>query len=214
MRSVRILVAALVALAGMQTGLGAESLKALARRLKDKGVETTVSAGTPTFTVPGECAPEWEQSLAAELGRHYQSDKKYWGVAISYARSAECSRDDALWADASKHCGSVAQALERQGVPTNAIEIHVQFVADCPKQGALKITFCRKRSWLRRTGDNLVSGVTDVAASPFELPKGVYTRGKKHGLVSGSTVGVVGGFGSAVRRAGNGAVRLLTFWAG
>ena len=50
-----------------------------------------------------------------------------------------------------------------------------------------------------------------------ELPsvdKGVVETGRKQGAVAGGTRGVVRGFGSTLRRAGTGAVRILTFWAG
>lgn len=214
MRPAQFLAALSLAFASMEAGLGSESLKALAARLKAEGVETIMSAGAPTFVIPGASSSQWEMSLAGELGRHYKSDKKYYGVAISYLERGSGSEKDGPWDAATERCGRVAKALERQRVPTNVIEVHVRFLADGPKEGVLNITLGRKRSWIRRAGDNLVSGVTDVAASPLELPKNVYHRGKKEGLVSGSTVGVVGGFGSAVRRAGNGAVRLLTFWAG
>jgi len=76
------------------------------------------------------------------------------------------------------------------------------------------VVLISKRNYLLRVGDNLVDGVTDVVASPTEIPKGVVKEGRKGGAVAGSTKGVVGGFGSTLRRAGNGAVRILTFWAG
>ena len=43
---------------------------------------------------------------------------------------------------------------------------------------------------------------------------GMVDETKESGVVTGVTTGVFSGFGQALRKAGNGTIKLLTFWAG
>ena len=108
----------------------------------------------------------------------------------------------------------MAEALQRHGVPQAQMETYGRYEPSAPKGGMLTVAFHRKRGYLKRVRDNLVGGVATVVTSPAELPKGVMETGRKQGPVAGGTKGVVCGFGSTLRRAGTGAVRILTFWAG
>lgn len=191
-----------------------KSLAALSRDLKEKGVETTSSAGSPTFAMAGCVAPEWDQSWSAKVGQFYASQKTYQGVIVTCLACMTSGEDTDPWASAAKRCSGVVQTLRRQGVPEKEIEVHVHVRSGAAKEGFLQMTLRRERAYLHRAGHNLVSGVKDVVLSPTELPVRAYRRGKQDGVVAGGTVGVVGGVGSALRRAGHGAVRLLTFWAG
>ena len=191
-----------------------ESLAALSHDLKETGIETTTSAGSPTFTVRGCVAPEFDTSWAARIGKFYAVQGEYKGLGVACLECMSSADDPDPWASAAKRCGVVVQALQRQGIRREEIEVHMHVRSGAAEEGLLQVTLRRERPYLQRAGYNLVSGVKDVVLSPTELPKRVYRKGKKDGVVVGSTVGVVGGFGSALRRAGNGAVRMLTFWAG
>lgn len=203
-----------LASAGKGEPVAKGSLAALSRGLEAKGVTTTTSAGSPTFAMAGRASPEWDRSWAAEVGRFYAAQKEFQGVIVTCLACMTSDADADPWSGAAKRCSAVVQALQRQGVPEKEIEVHVHVRSGAAKEGFLQVTLRRERAYLRRAGDNLVSGVKDVVLSPTEVPMGAYRKGKKDGVVAGSTVGVVGGFGSALRRAGNGAVRMLTFWAG
>jgi len=203
-----------VASAGEEGTSTKEALAALSRDLKKKGVETVISAGSPTFTMAGCASPEWDQSWTAKVGRFYAMQKGYQGLIITCLECLSSGGDADPWTNAAKRCRTVVQTLQRQGVSEKEIEVHVHVRSGAAQEGFLQITLGRRRGYLRRAGDNLVSGVKDVVLSPTEVPTRAYQRGKKDGVVAGSTAGVAGGFGSALRRAGHGAVRLLTFWAG
>jgi len=214
MRLAQITAALVSLLACSSDGWGGDALKKLVAELDKRGVKTTITSGTPTFTVLGPASPEWDQSLAARLADHFRSDKSYVGANITHLRRAAAAKSYDVWAPAARRSATMARALQRRGVPAAAIVMGVEVRPDAPRRGALVITFHRKRNWLRRAGDNLVGGLTDVVASPDEVRKGVVTQTKRRGAVAGGATGAVGGFGAAVRRAGTGAVRILTFWAG
>lgn len=214
MRLAPITVSLVSLLACSSDGWGGDALKGLAAELGKRGVKTTITRGTPTFTVLGPTSPEWDQSLATRLAHHFGSDKSYVGADITDLRHDAAAQAYDVWTPAARRAAIVARALQRGGVPAAAIVMGVEVRPDAPRRGALVITFHRKRNWLRRAGDNLVGGLTDVVASPDEVRKGVVAQAKRRGAVAGGAAGAVGGFGAAVRRAGTGAVRILTFWAG
>ena len=191
-----------------------QSLEDLAKVLEREGVGTQTYKGTATFVVVGRTATYWERSLAMRLAQHYQSDKKYVLAQIVCVWPANTSGLDRGWTAATRRAGTLAGTLQRHGVPAGQIQVHAMPRSDATGGGEVHITFLRERHYLKRVGDNLVEGVTDVVASPTELPKGVMETGQEEGAVAGGTKGTVRGFGSTLRRAGNGAVRILTFWAG
>jgi len=197
---------------GGGAAFGAESWKELRAWLKkDPNVEVSRAGGTIAVTIKGETAPAFDQSVAARLGRHYIGDKKFRGAAVS---GVAPSNNPDRWSEMSKRCGVIAKALHRQGVPEAQIAVFVTFDPKAPPGGRLTISLHSKRNWFQRAGANLVGGVTDVVMSPTEIPRGMVRQGRKRGVAGAGTVGVVGGIGSTVRRAGNGAIKLLTFWAG
>lgn len=210
----RVMFVGLLMCSGLSDTCGADRLEDLTRCLADFAVKTATSPERTAFTLMGRGAPGRDNDVAELLGIHYRGFKRYHGVTITSLLPLGAAGAKSAWEHSTRRCGVIANVLQRQGVAAGGIEIHVRCEPDVSEEGLLVVSFHRKRDWFSRMGDNLVTGVTNVVASPVELPKGVMTTGRKEGAIVGGTVGVLGGFGSAVRRAGTGAVQLLTFWAG
>ncbi len=201
----------LVALAAARPAAG-EPLRKLVRDMKRQGVKTQTHKGTTTFTIVGKTAEAWDRSVAKRMAKHYVADKDYRAVQIGCVwRGAE---DASHWPEAAVRAAWIAETFQRNGVPKWQIAIFVRNDPRAPEGGVMTIALTRRRPYYMRMGDNLVGGLRAVVVSPAELPKGVVATGKAEGAVSGGTKGVVKGFGSTLRRAGTGAVRILTFWAG
>ncbi len=190
----------------------ADSFRRLSRELKPQRVAATRRRGQETFRVAGRRAAAWDQSLASRLADYYLSDKAFQSIRIVCV--CPTRRGRSAWLEAALRAGTIAAALERRGAPAQRIAVFVRNDPRAPDGGELSITFSRRRPYYKRIGDNLVEGVKDVVTSPAELPRDVVATGKREGVVAGGTKGVVKGFGATLRRAGTGAVRLLTFWAG
>ena len=92
--------------------------------------------------------------------------------------------------------------------------ISLRFENDIADKGIIKVEFVKSASYFKRAGANIVSGFTDIISFPIEVPRSIINESRQNGVATGVTKGVFSGFGAAVRKAGTGTVKLLTFWAG
>ena len=99
MRVAYLTAAVVLASSGKGEPAADQPLAELSRSLEAKGVTTTTSAGSPTFTMVGCASPEWDQSWAAKVGRFYVAQKEYRGMIVTCLACMTSDADADLWAN-------------------------------------------------------------------------------------------------------------------
>ncbi len=166
------------------------------------------------FTISGNSYEESVTPIAPYLVQYYFEDEGFRDVFISCFLSIETAFPSDEYDTASRQINEIYNAFIDKGISEEYLFISVRFEKNIPPGGMISVEFLKFDNYFQRVGNNFVTGITDIVSSPLELPLGVVSETKKNGPVSGVPTGVFSGFGQALRKAGNGTIKLLTFWAG
>jgi putative exosortase-associated protein (TIGR04073 family) len=182
--------------------------------VSDPGIIVSEKDGVAVFTISGISHEEKAASIAPYLTQYYFEKGGYREVFISCFLSIETAFPSDEYDVASRQINEICNAFINKGVEEAYLFISVRFEKNIPPGGMISVEFLEFDNYFQRAGSNFVTGITDIVSSPLELPMGMVSETKKNGPVSGVPMGVFSGFGQALRKAGNGTIKLLTFWAG
>jgi hypothetical protein len=178
------------------------------------GINVIEKDDAAVFTISGISHEAKADSIGPYLTRYYFEDGGFRDVFISCFLPIETAFPSDEYNDASRQVHEIYNAFIDKGIEEAYLFISVRFEKNIPPGGMISVEFLKFDNYFQRAGKNFVTGITDIVSSPIELPMGMVTETKKDGLVSGVPTGVFYGFGQALRKAGNGTIKLLTFWAG
>ena len=166
------------------------------------------------FTISGISNEEEADSIGPYLTRYYFEDGGFREVFISCFLPIETAFPSDEYDVASEQIHKIYNAFINKGTEEAYLFISVRFEKNIPPGGMISVEFLKFDNYFQRAGKNFITGITDIVSSPLELPMGMVDETKKSGVVTGVPTGVFSGFGQALRKAGNGTIKLLTFWAG
>jgi hypothetical protein len=166
------------------------------------------------FNISDISHEEKSASIAPYLTRYYFEKGSYREVFIACFLSIETAFPSDEYNAASMQVHKIYNAFINKGISEEHLFISVRFEKNISPGGMIRVEFLKSDNYFQRAGSNFITGITDIVASPLELPMGVVTETRENGPVSGVPMGVFSGFGQALRKAGNGTIKLLTFWAG
>lgn len=175
------------------------------------GIETADHEDMTVFTLRN---PPENVSAAEYLTRYYLEEGPYAEILISCFLSMETTFPSDEYDIASRQVLEIYDAFVRKGIAEANIYISVRFEKNVESAGMITVEFLKNSGYFERAGRNFFTGITDIVSSPLELPMGMVSESRKSGMVTGVTKGVFAGFGQALRKAGTGTIKLLTFWAG
>jgi putative exosortase-associated protein (TIGR04073 family) len=178
------------------------------------GIEMAEKSDATVFFINRQSEDDGKISPIQYLTRYYAEGRNFREVIISCFLSMAAAFPSDEYNAASHQVLEIYDAFIASGVSEEFLYISVRFEKNSEPAGLITVEFLRHAGYFERVGRNFVTGITDIVSSPMELPMGMVSESQKSGVVTGVPKGVFSGFGQALRKAGTGTIKLLTFWAG
>jgi putative exosortase-associated protein (TIGR04073 family) len=181
------------------------------REIKEEGVTIFHISG---FQALENGADPWDQKVIPYLTQYYFEKGNFKDISISCFLEMAVVFPSKEYDEASDRALRLYNAFLGKGVPEERLFVSVRFEKDAPDNTVISVEFFDGSNYFQRVGQNFVGGIADIVLSPVELPKEMVDESREKGAAAGLTKGTFSGFGKALRKAGNGTIKLLTFWAG
>jgi len=182
--------------------------------MPDSEISISKEEGVTVFMISGDTADRWNETVVPYLMKYYFEKGEFKEVTISCFLKMETVFPSEDYTIASSRTLQLYDAFIERGIPSEDLFISVRFEKKVPDTGVFTVEFFDDSNYFQRVGANFVGGIADIILSPVELPKEMVDESRENGAAIGVTKGTFSGFGKALRKAGNGTIKLLTFWAG